>query len=272
MQIENLQLGNIYSNGEIRSAFGCSLQSGMNKSNRTNTLVLIINHIKSIYHDRWLDNKLHYIGKGRIGDQTLSRENKTLSESKTNGVIPHLFEVFTTGDYTYRGQVQLYETPFLKPQPDENSNPRQVWVFPLELLGESKPIESSQIENIFQSKFKKSQKLSNEELEKKANKSGDLDGYRKVTTMHYQRNHFVVAYTLRRANGVCELCEQPAPFNKPSGEPYLEVHHVKHLKDGGEDMTENAVALCPNCHRMMHSLNRKSDIDILILANKIKKI
>ena len=41
---------------------------------------------------------------------------------------------------------------------------------------------------------------------------------------------------------------------------------------GGGDMTENAVALCPNCHRMMHSLNRKSDIDILILANKKKKI
>jgi 5-methylcytosine-specific restriction protein A len=77
---------------------------------------------------------------------------------------------------------------------------------------------------------------------------------------------------LRRANGVCELCEKSAPFNRDNGKPYLEVHHVKHLEDGGHDMTENAVALCPNCHRMMHSLNRKSDIDILILANKKKKI
>ena len=272
MQIEDLKPGDIYSNEEIRLAFRCSLMSGMNKSNTTNTLVLIINHIKSIYHDRWLDNKLHYIGKGRIGDQALSRENKILSESETNDVTPHLFEVFTTGEYIYRGKVQLYDKPFLKQQPDENGNPRQVWVFPLELLDESNPIESPAIEKIFQSKFKKSQKLSNEELEKKANKSGDLDGYRKVTTMRYQRNHFVVAYTLRRANGFCELCEQPAPFKRHNGEPFLEVHHVKHLKDGGEDMTENAVALCPNCHRMMHSLNRESDIDILILANKKMKI
>ena len=40
--------------------------------------------------------------------------------------------------------------------------------------------------------------------------------------------------------------------------------------DGGEDTIENAVALCPNCHRMMHSLRRKSDIDLLILANKAR--
>ena len=100
----------------------------------------------------------------------------------------------------------------------------------------------------------------------------DILGFREVATIRHQRNPYVVSYTLRRANGVCELCEQPAPFNEPNGEPYLEVHHVKHLEDDGEDMTENAVALCPNCHRMMHSLNRKSDIDILILANKIKKI
>ena len=109
-------------------------------------------------------------------------------------------------------------------------------------------------------------------MENKANNLPDILGFREVSTVRNQRNPYVVAYTLRRANGVCELCEQSAPFNKNNGEPYLEVHHVKHLTDGGDDSTENAVALCPNCHRMMHSLNRKSDIDIFILANKVKNI
>ncbi len=99
MKIEDLKVGNQYSNKEVRSTFRCSLQSGMNKSNTTNTLVLIINHIKSIYHDRWLDNRVHHIGKGQVGDQTMTRENKTLSESNTNGVKLHLFEVFRTGAY-----------------------------------------------------------------------------------------------------------------------------------------------------------------------------
>jgi len=272
MQIENLQLGNIYSNEEIRSTFGCSLQSGMNKSNSTNTLVLIINHIKSIYHDRWFNNKVHHIGKGQIGDQEMTRENKTLSESKTNGVVPHLFEVFKAGEYIYRGQVHLYDKPYQKQQPDKNGDSRLVWVFPLKFNNNSRPINHSEIENVFKAQFKKSQKLSNKELESKANNLPDILGFREVATIRHQRNPYVVSYTLRRAKGVCELCEQPAPFNEPNGEPYLEVHHVKHLEDDGEDMTENAVALCPNCHRMMHSLNRKSDIDILILANKKKKI
>jgi len=131
MQIEDLQLGSQYSNEEVRSTFRCSLQSGMNKSNTTNTLVLIINHIKSIYHDRWLDNKVHHIGKGQVGDQTMTRENKTLSESNKNGVKLHLFEVFRKGIYIYRGQVQLYEKPYQKEQLDKNGNLRKVWVFPL---------------------------------------------------------------------------------------------------------------------------------------------
>ena len=272
MQIEDLQLGSQYSNEQVRSTFRCSLQSGMNKSNTTNTLVLIINHIKSIYHDRWLDNKVHHIGKGQVGDQTMTRENKTLSESNKNGVKLHLFEVFRKGIYIYRGQVHLYEKPYQKEQLDKNGNPRKVWVFPLEFDEHSKPIENSEIDELFQAKFNKAQKLSNEELENKANNLPDILGFREVTSVRNQRNPYVVAYSLRRANGVCELCEQPAPFNKDNGEPYLDVHHVKLIEDGGHDMTENAVALCPNCHRMMHSLNRKSDIDILILANKKKKI
>jgi 5-methylcytosine-specific restriction endonuclease McrA len=30
--------------------------------------------------------------------------------------------------------------------------------------------------------------------------------------------------------------------------------------EGGEDSIENAVALCPNCHRKMHVLNLTPDI------------
>jgi hypothetical protein len=43
-----------------------------------------------------------------------------------------------------------------------------------------------------------------------------------------------------------------SPFNLANGQPYLEVHHVKPLAEGGPDLVENAVALCPNCHRRCH--------------------
>ena len=74
-----------------------------------------------------------------------------------------------------------------------------------------------------------------------------------VTTTTYQRNPDVIAEVLERARGICERCGATAPFIRASdGTPYLEVHHKKRLADGGEDTVENAVAVCPNCHRELH--------------------
>ena len=74
-----------------------------------------------------------------------------------------------------------------------------------------------------------------------------------VTTTAYQRNPDVIVEVLERANGICENCGNPAPFARQrDGTPYLEVHHKLQLSLGGEDTVENAIALCPNCHRKSH--------------------
>lgn len=77
---------------------------------------------------------------------------------------------------------------------------------------------------------------------------------RKLVTLEViVRNPDVVASALFRAEGKCEHCTQAAPFiRRRDNTPYLEVHHKKHLADGGEDTLDNAIALCPNCHRKMH--------------------
>jgi 5-methylcytosine-specific restriction protein A len=59
-------------------------------------------------------------------------------------------------------------------------------------------------------------------------------------------------YALRRAGGLCEGCGHPAPFVTPEGEPYLEVHHLRRLSDGGPDHPSHVAATCPNCHRRCH--------------------
>ncbi|MED1646024.1 HNH endonuclease [Brevibacillus agri] len=72
-------------------------------------------------------------------------------------------------------------------------------------------------------------------------------------TRVFKRNPDVIAEVLVRANGICEKCKSPAPFIRASdGTPYLEVHHKIRLADGGEDTVENAIAVCPNCHRELH--------------------
>lgn len=74
-----------------------------------------------------------------------------------------------------------------------------------------------------------------------------------VAVTVFERNPYVIASVLARAGGSCELCNLPAPFVRSSnGKPYLEVHHRQRLADGGDDTVENAIAVCPNCHRKAH--------------------
>lgn len=73
-----------------------------------------------------------------------------------------------------------------------------------------------------------------------------------TTTKIYDRDPVVSAYVKKRAEGKCDLCGKDAPFMDAKGNPYLEEHHVERLADGGDDTIDNAVALCPNCHRQVH--------------------
>ncbi|MDO7849688.1 HNH endonuclease [Hymenobacter sp. M29] len=73
-----------------------------------------------------------------------------------------------------------------------------------------------------------------------------------ATVESFVRDSSVKAWVLMVADGHCENCGQPAPFVQEDGTPFLEVHHVKPLADGGSDTVTNAVAICPNCHRRFH--------------------
>ena len=84
-----------------------------------------------------------------------------------------------------------------------------------------------------------------------------------VNTTVYNRNPIIAAAVKERANGQCDLCGQPAPFINAQGFPYLEEHHLIRLADGGDDSVDNAVALCPNCHRKMHIVNDARDTEKL---------
>lgn len=86
-----------------------------------------------------------------------------------------------------------------------------------------------------------------------------------TTSTAYQRDPEVVAWVLEAARGFCECCDNPAPFHREDGTPFLEVHHVQRLADGGPDVIENAVALCPNCHRELHF-----GVDKSVIAKRLR--
>ncbi len=100
----------------------------------------------------------------------------------------------------------------------------------------------------FETKVKSA--LTNKSLEKPM---GNTMPKRNISTISdFERDFRVKAWVLKNANGICEFCSNPAPFKTNSGLPYLEVHHVRRLADGGSDKIENTVALCPNCHKEFH--------------------
>ncbi len=105
----------------------------------------------------------------------------------------------------------------------------------------------------FEKEVAESEKLSSEERKKRLASAPKKPKQINLTTMGYRRNPDVVAEVLFAAKGICQNCNENAPFLRATnGEPYLEVHHKKPLSEDGEDTVENAVALCPNCHREKH--------------------
>lgn len=258
--------GEILTNDELMEHFKCSPQGGMRRAHRTKSLVLISDHTKSIYEDRWIDDIFHYTGMGLTGDQSLSfHQNKTLANSKEIDIRVFLFEVFEEGKYVFIGEVELAGEPYVENQPDIKNTIRKVYVFPLKLKGKKSvpPIKSEFIQRKEEEIRRKTKKLSVEELELRAKYSLKGVGKREISTTTYERNQYVAELAKRRANGSCQLCNQPAPFKNIDGEPYLETHHIDWLSAGGQDSIENTTALCPNCHKKMHILNLKSDVAIL---------
>ncbi|MCD7733273.1 MAG: HNH endonuclease [Oscillospiraceae bacterium] len=127
-----ISIGQTLKNQDIVDIFRCGNMGGMRRSNATNTLVLISDYTKGIYHDKWIGGVLHYTGMGKSGDQDLQwSQNATLAASGRNGVSVHLFEVMDAGEYAYCGRVELVDRPYADVQYGEDGRQRKVWIFPI---------------------------------------------------------------------------------------------------------------------------------------------
>lgn len=265
---KDLLPGTVLDNAGLCEYFGCSPQGGMRRSLKTKTLVIISNHVESIYEDRWIGDELHYTGMGQLGDQELKSQNKTLAESHTNSISVHLFEVFTDKEYIYQGPVTLISEPYQRNQQDANKENRSVWIFPLKLSNPHSAISTETIVKASQKKQRKYKRKKTEQLIADAKASAQIEvSYRNTQTKYFIRSDSIAQLAKRLANGICQLCEESAPFKDANGEPYLETHHIEWLAHGGTDAIENTVALCPNCHKKMHIVNSYQDKKKLILAN-----
>ena len=71
----------------------------------------------------------------------------------------------------------------------------------------------------------------------------------KTTATGRSTSTAIHSYATQRSKGICESCDEAAPFTTKNGRPYLEVHHLIPISKGGPDHPENVAAVCPNGHR-----------------------
>lgn len=129
----------------------------------------------------------------------------------------------------------------------------QAWIPPAQQVAPEQPIDRERFEATFDAALAKSLADDPGARAERLRAASPRPGRRLVSQVEFVRNPDVVAEVLARARGRCGRCHNPAPFERASdGSPYLEVHHVLPLARGGDDSVENAIALCPNCHRHMH--------------------
>ncbi len=134
-------------------------------------------------------------------------------------------------------------------------------MFPLKTVSGISAVPSKTYDAYVKEQEKKAKHLPVSDLKAKAEENSTAKtAHRAVTTDTYIRDPYIAEYAKVRANGMCQLCDLPAPFKTQEGKPYLESHHVIWLSAGGADSIDNTVALCPNCHKKMHVLNDGADV------------
>lgn len=259
--MDDFVVNRAYTNSDMYLMFNDFIR-GIKYNPKKNIIAVVKSH-DSLYGDTWDENKtLNYTGEGQEGDQTLtSAGNKALLSAAKNNTKIYLFDKIEKNKYYFRGEVYIVGSIKVEKEADKNNNIRQVIKFPLKLVDENtEMLYSEEDQEIIRKKQKKKiDALTIEQLHKMA-KNKKKESIKKIVEVNYvERDQVVSKYTKYRANGKCDLCGEDAPFKTKEG-PYLESHHVITIADGGPDVIYNTVALCPNCHRKMHSLKDPKDL------------
>jgi 5-methylcytosine-specific restriction protein A len=198
------------------------------------------------------DGTFWYTGDGQVGDMQLLRGNAAILNHQSHGKALHLFQGVQHGELQYTGEA-TYVGHHMEVAPDRDGMPRQAIVFELSVNVGANGIAPKSVEKPRSREQPSPWRQPLDSLRKLA-----LEEAPGVATAKTQRSvvrnrsDAVRVYVLRRANGVCEGCGEPAPFDTVAGRPYLEPHHTRRLADGGPDHPRWVGALCPNCHTRIH--------------------
>lgn len=199
------------------------------------------------YQDGWQeDGFYHYTGEGQRGDMQMTRGNKAIAEHARNGKVLMLFEGTKDSRQRFVGYME-YVDRYERMLPDVEGKMRKAIVFRLRM------VEQGPSAVAFPSMGHTGPGLSFLTSRNKAMEAAKPSTTQETrASTYYERSAQVAKYVLERANGFCEGCGRPAPFERKDGSPYLETHHIRRVSDEGPDDPKTVISLCPSCHRRIH--------------------
>ncbi len=213
------------------------------------------------------DGTILYIGQGEKGDQDPSTFANALLVKGERSVLffstrePNAKEVRLQGNhkklYKFEGIYQVVSWDFIVPSTGKRAKDKllQFYLVPANNIFDLSPttIDKPSLQG------KEVPSLADLKKKLKSNNNKPTKGKSNIKD-YFIRSQEIITYAKIRANGVCEMCEKPAPFNDIYNLPFLEVHHIFRLADDGPDSPENVAAVCPNCHRESHYGKEKNGI------------
>ena len=245
-------IGQLYSRREdLHFRYGGQRQGGISTPARWPIIFLFTGDSghQYGYEDGYDDSGVFlYTGEGQLGDMEFVRGNKEVRDHIKNGKDLLLFRSLGKGKpVRYLGSYICNSWERVDGI-DEKEEIRKKIVFHLHPLdGQGLLGYDSQSEVIKQRTIAELRaaalEAATEGKEVRASESGRI--------LH-ARSASVKAYVLARANGNCEACGEPAPFETSTETKYLETHHIRRISDGGPDHPRWVAAVCPNCHREIH--------------------
>jgi 5-methylcytosine-specific restriction protein A len=253
------RVGRTYLRSDIHTRYGGQEQGGISTPAEFPIVFLFTGAESGArygYRDGWeSDGTFRVTGEGQVGDMKFTPGNIAIRDHEKNGEDLHVFQYITKGKVRYVGQM-LYVRYELAPNVvDRRRSRRTVIVFhlvPIQISGEArlgKPVDAAG-RDVRRSWYWEAplHEVRAAALDQPQREMTPQQALRNV----YHRSEAVRIAVLRRANGLCEGCGQPAPFKARDGRPYLEPHHTHRLSDHGPDQPKWVIAVCPTCHRRAH--------------------
>ncbi|MBN9654706.1 HNH endonuclease [Halobacillus sp. GSS1] len=244
--------GQVYKRSDIHDNFGGNRQRGISAC-KNHPMIFIFSGKSGEdygYKDGWQDaNTFFYTGEGQSGDQVFKEGNKALRDHIKNGKDVYLFEkteASPSGMYEFKDQLTNIGYHTITGN-DKEGNHRKMIVFEFETTQKINNDSNSTEPTIASNDLSDLRNMALKNVNEYQNTT-----YQQRKTIIRKRAAAIKKYALKRANGICEACKEDAPFQTQDGSPFLEVHHLQKLSDGGPDHPENVAAICPNCHRKAH--------------------